>query len=224
MRMTLHLVTAADYPVFWTAHAPSFRQQRLSLGLGARGIQPAQVDELVEQALAYAERPQSNQALTKHLTELAGELDLRDWWWVLSGMTPFVHAAGQRRDRPPGRTGGDRRSSPRGPGSPSLRSTPTSRSTRWSGAISPASARPRSVTSRSSRDSGGRGCVLRSTGFGRRCGCSWTTMGASSSIVPDGLFPDPDVPAPVRYLPMWDSVLLAYEDRARLIPPAYQAR
>lgn len=41
--------------------------------------------------------------------------------------------------------------------------------------------------------------------------------------VPDGLLPGEDVPAPVRFLPMWDSVLLAYEHRARMIPPAYRA-
>jgi len=40
--------------------------------------------------------------------------------------------------------------------------------------------------------------------------------------VPDGLLPGQDARAPVRFLPMWDSVLLAYEDRARLIPPAYR--
>jgi hypothetical protein len=35
--------------------------------------------------------------------------------------------------------------------------------------------------------------------------------------------PDGDTTAPPRLLPMWDSVLLAYADRARVIPPDYRA-
>jgi hypothetical protein len=40
--------------------------------------------------------------------------------------------------------------------------------------------------------------------------------------VPGALLPDGDTPAPLRLMAMWDSVLLAYADRARLIPPGYR--
>lgn len=40
--------------------------------------------------------------------------------------------------------------------------------------------------------------------------------------LPDAPRPDADTPAPPRLLGMWDSILLAYADRARVIPPAYR--
>ncbi|BBC33514.1 hypothetical protein SGFS_048080 [Streptomyces graminofaciens] len=40
--------------------------------------------------------------------------------------------------------------------------------------------------------------------------------------IPDAPRPPENTPAPPRLLPMWDSPLLAYADRSRLIPPAYR--
>lgn len=41
--------------------------------------------------------------------------------------------------------------------------------------------------------------------------------------VPGGLIPSADAPAPARLLGMWDSILLAYRDRSRIIPDDYRA-
>jgi hypothetical protein len=42
--------------------------------------------------------------------------------------------------------------------------------------------------------------------------------------VPRGLLADPDAPAPVRFLPKWDNVLLAWRDRTRVLPEPYRKR
>jgi hypothetical protein len=41
--------------------------------------------------------------------------------------------------------------------------------------------------------------------------------------LPDGPLPDPETPAPVRFLPTWDATLLAHCRRTQILPEAYRA-
>jgi hypothetical protein len=42
--------------------------------------------------------------------------------------------------------------------------------------------------------------------------------------VPRAPLPDPDAPAPVRFLPKWDNVLLAFRDRTRVLPEPHRRK
>ena len=42
--------------------------------------------------------------------------------------------------------------------------------------------------------------------------------------VPRAPLPDADTPAPVRFLPKWDNVLLSFADRTRVLPEEYRRR
>jgi hypothetical protein len=42
--------------------------------------------------------------------------------------------------------------------------------------------------------------------------------------VPRGSLPAPETPAPVRFLPKWDNVLLAWADRTRVLPEKYRKK
>ena len=42
--------------------------------------------------------------------------------------------------------------------------------------------------------------------------------------LPRAPLPDPDTPAPVRFLPKWDNVLLAFHDRSRVLPEPYRKK
>jgi DNA glycosylase AlkZ-like len=218
MRVTLHAVTAADYPVFHRAMAELLRAARLvdprRVRVGDRVVDP---DELVAALAAFAAEPRTGTELQDRLEELTGSRDQRLWRavrtfapllhvpdhgpWSFTGSTTLVAApatTGQQTNRAESVAGLLRR---------------------YIEGFGPASARDcaqftmlrMSEVRAALADLGDR--LVQHVGPG----------GETLVDVADGQLADPGADAPARLLGMWDSTLLAYADRTRVLPPEYRS-
>jgi hypothetical protein len=215
LRITLHAVHADDYPVFHEAMAGTLRASRVFDGrYTGDGLTPSDTDEVLPDLLAFLSRPRSKIELETMLEAHLGERAQRAWW-ALKTFAPIHHAP----------TGG-----------------PWSFARRGSYVAAPARERPseaEAVQHLAQRYLEGFGPAsvqdLAQFTLLRRSVIRNALAALGDAIVeldgPDRttLFdvagwaiPDEDIEAPPRLLPMWDSVLLAYSDRSRMIPPEYR--
>ncbi|WP_030598255.1 winged helix DNA-binding domain-containing protein [Streptomyces fulvoviolaceus] len=216
LRITLHAVHAEDYRMVREAMRPTLYASRLGSRFAAAGLTPADAAELEPGLLEFAGRPRSNADMTAWLAERVGEEKKDGAWWGLRSYTPLVHVP----------TGG-----PWSFGtSPSYVAAPEGRFPgepdealqalvlRYLEAFGPASV----------ADAAQFATVQRA-----RVRAALHALGDAVEQLggPDGtvLFdihgaprPPADTPAPPRLMAMWDSVLLAYADRSRVIPPDYR--
>lgn len=219
MRITLHAVHAEDYPVFRAAMQPTLYGSRLGHRFAAAGLTPSDAEELMPELLAFADRPRSSADMQAWLEERLGA-DKRDGaWWGLKGYAPLHHA-------------------------------PTDAA--WSFGVRPyfvAAGTGPAPMGRAVDPQALRALILRYlAGFGPASVADVAqfamvqrapvreALGALDGVVeqlegPDGVMlfdlpdasrPPADTPAPPRLMAMWDSILLAYADRSRVIPPAYR--
>jgi hypothetical protein len=211
MRMTLHAVHAADHLDLHAAMRAVLRADRLSDPRFLVGGATAETAVSLEaQVLAFAAEPRTPAELEAFLGQhLDGAAPM---WWALRSVAPLVHEpsggpwsfAIRRFVAPASRDAGE---PPIDPVAVLAR--------RYLEGFGPATVADIAEFTRLPR---GRirealphaGELVELRGPGR----------APLLDVPDAPpIPDASAPAPARLLPMWDSILFAYEDRARIIPP-----
>ena len=219
MRMTLHAVAAEDYPAFHTAMTRSLRAARLGdRRFTESGLTTSDADGVISRVLDFAAQPRTNAELDAHLQEHFGRLPGNGPWWALRTYAPLHHAPtggpwsfGQK----PSYLAADERAA-----RPSVDEATVTLVRRYLHAFGPAtiadiaqfSLRVREPI-RAAVESIADELVVYG-GPGR----------APLYDVPEGQVPDEDTVAPPRLLPMWDSVLMAYDDRSRVIPAEYRRR
>ncbi|MFJ8692112.1 winged helix DNA-binding domain-containing protein [Streptomyces roseolilacinus] len=221
MRITLHAVHAEDYPVFRAAMQPTLYGSRLGQRFAAAGLTPADAEELVPELLAFAGRPRSAAEMRAWVEERLGAEKKDAAWWGLKAYAPLHHAPtdapwsfGVRPSFVAAGTGpvlGGRVVEPE-----VLRTLVL----RYLAGFGPASvadvaqfAMVRRAPVRAVLQ------ALDDTGAVERFHGS---DGVALFDLPGAPRPPADTPAPPRLMAMWDSVLLAYADRSRVIPPAYR--
>lgn len=228
MRITLHAVDARDYPAFHAAMVPVLRAARLAdQRFVSTGLSVADADALADHVLAFAAEPRTNAAVEAMLAARLGSAAERGVWWALRSFTPLVHAPtggpwsfGPRPAylaapaAPPSGDGQDGR----GEDGDATGEEPLHRLIRrYLAGFGPASAEDVAGFSRhrlsTVRD------ALRAM-----AGTLVAREGPGGELVdvPGAPLPAEDTPAPPRLMAMWDSTLLAYADRSRLVPPEYR--
>ena len=217
MRITLHAVAAEDYPAFHNAMRFALRAARLGdRRFISSGLSTADADALVPHLLELAARPSTGAQVEAALGERLGREPPKGVWWALRTYAPLAHAP----------TGGPWSFGTR-PSYVTARVSPSSvdqveserrLARRYLEGFGPASTADlaRFATLYRSRASSALQAI--EDELERYEGPD----GAELFDVPGGSLPAEEVPAPPRLLPMWDSVLLAYADRGRVIPPDYR--
>jgi hypothetical protein len=216
MRVTLHVVDADDYPEFHNAMQSRLRAARLadprSITSGGRVIP---IDQLLPPLAQFAAVPRTDAELADRLAELLGERN-RLVWRALRTIAPLHHVP----------TGGP-----------------------WSFGSAPSFVAARSRHGAGAPQESVRRLLLRYLhGFGPATAqdCAQFTFLLLPDVLgglrsspgevyqlpgPDGEtfydvagapLPDGNIPAPPRLLPMWDSILLAYAKRTRVVPAQYR--
>lgn len=223
MRLTLHAVHAEDYPPFREAVQPSVRAARLGTRFTDSGLTAADADVLAPELLDFADRPRTTAECEAWLGHRLGAPPLPGAWWGLRQYAPLLHAPtaapwsfGERPSyvAPPRRP----RTVPADPeaAEESLR-TLVLRYLEGFGPASVADVAQFSLVARARVRQ-----ALKALELSGRLDRLAGPEGEELFDIPGAPRPEEDTPAPPRLMAMWDSVLLAYADRSRVVPPQYR--
>ncbi|MGD6752840.1 winged helix DNA-binding domain-containing protein [Streptomyces sp. BH105] len=222
MRITLHAVHADDYRDSRAAVEPTVRGARLGdPRFRESGLVAEDADALLPELLRFAEQPRTAGQLTEWFTERAAGDGLVTACRMLRQYAPLWHAP---VDGSPWSYASDKRQlfvAAEAGARPRLRDPEAMAAglraliRRYLAGFGPASVADMAQFAlvqkgrvRAALDED----LVRLTGPG----------GEVLYDVPGGVLPGPEVPAPPRLMAMWDSVLLAYADRGRVLPPEYR--
>ena len=217
MRITLHAVDAADYPAFHEAMQPSLRAARLNdRRFRGTGLTTEDALALLPEVLKFAAKPRTNAEGEAWLDERIGVTPKPGVWWAFRQFGPLQHHA----------TGGPWSFGPRPSYVAALPHAPSGdreASMQWLvrrylEGFGPATVQDIAQFSTIYRPPVRAAVTAPADSLERFEGPD----GAELFDVPGGLFPREDYPAPPRLMAMWDSVLLAYADRGRIMPPDYR--
>ena len=212
LRITLHAVHADDYPAFQHAMVSSLRAARLNdRRFKDTGMTIGEADALVADVLAFTAEPRTNADVEAWLQARLGS-PMPGAWWALRHFAPVVHAATggpwSHGSRPAYVAAGTR--PPTGDPAASVQHLVG----RYLEGFGPATAHDvaqftmlRMPVVRAALEAAADQLVILE-GPG----------GIELFDVPDGALPSEDTAAPPRFMAMWDSTLLAYADRSRIIP------
>ena len=218
MRITLHTVAGEEYTTFYQAMLPVLRASRLTdRRYTSTGLTTTDADTALAHVVDFATQPKTQEEIMAMLAErLDAPVEPR-LWWALRTFAPLLH-------------------------------TPTGGS--WSFGRNKAFETAPALPPRTSNGQALERLIWRYLeGFGpasardfaqftlqrqAEIGPALTAMADQLKVIegpdgeqlfdiPDGVVPPDDMPVPPRLLAMWDSILLAYRDRSRIIPDEYRA-
>jgi len=217
LRGTQHLVTAADYLAWRPLLQPMLeRRQRGFFGRSTAGVDPAALAAAARRLLA--ERPLTRPELGRLLAERWPDHEPGALAWSAQFLVPLIHP-------PPSGTWGSRGPTPcvlaeswLGRPLRGRASSPDGMVKRHLAAFGPASVMDIQAWSGLTRL---REPVER---LGAELRPFRDEHGRQLYDLPDAPRPDPDTPAPPRFLPAVDNLLLAHADRTRVITDARRQR